>query len=223
MAEAWLINPHRKRRTKAKSRPRHKRYKAKTKRGFSIMAKPKRRNPRRRRHHRRRNPVRMSFSPRRNPRRRHRRRRHNPPAFFANRRRRHYRRNPPALRTLGTDLMWGTAGLVTTKFVGNTITPMVGATITGQPLMRIAWKLAMAYVSAWGLSQVGGDGIFTPAFVGGSMDAAQDFVTNYITPLVPQIAGGGGMGVYYGGPRVPARTGMAAYYRPAPVRHEVVV
>lgn len=195
------------------------------------MARAKRHNPHRRRR-RRRNPVRMSFTPRKraNPR-RHRRRARRNPSFFATRRRRHhYRRNPPQLQALGSDLMWGTGGLVATKFVSNTLTPMVGATITSQPLMRIAWNLGMAYVSAWGLSMLGGDRVFTPAFIGGAMVAAQDFVTNYITPLVPQISGSGGMGVYYQGPRLPAalpavarRPGMGVYYRPPVSRHEVAM
>jgi hypothetical protein len=220
MAEKWLINPARSKRRKNKP------YK---KRSRNPMARAvRRKNPRRRRRHRaRRNPVSIGFK--RNPRRRRRsvRRRRNPPAaLYMNRtrRRRHrYRRNPPELRALGSDLLWGAAGLMGTKFISNTLTPMVGSTIAGQPLMRIAWNLGMAYVSAWGLSMVTSERNFTPAFIGGSMIAAQDFITNYVTPLVPQIAGGG-MGVYYQGPRMlpaPARMGMGVYSRPPVSRHEV--
>ena len=192
------------------------------------MARARRKNPRRRRRHRaRRNPV-LTIRRRSNPRRRRRRARRNPPAaLYMNRRhrRRHgYRRNPPAIRELGSDLLWGTAGLMGTKFISNTLTPMVGATIGSQPLMRIAWNLGMAYVAAWGVSMVTSERNFTPAFIGGAMVAAQDFVTMYVTPLVPQIAGGG-MGLYYQGPRLlnaPGRmAGMGLYSRPPVSRHEV--
>lgn len=101
------------------------------------------------------------------------------------------RRNPPAVRGLARPLMWGAVGLAAQKFVSNTITPMVGATVTGSVPMRIAWGLGMAYVSAWVLEMVGGE--FIPAFIGGSMGPAQDFITNYVTPIVPQISG---MGAY---------------------------
>lgn len=174
-----------------------------------------------------------------NPRRR--RRRHRRHSFFAaNRphRRRRYRRNPlfgrsrrnpPPIRSLGNDLLWGTAGLVATKFASNTLTPMVGSSITAQPIMRIAWNLAMAYVAAWGLAAIGDDKDFTPAFIGGSMIAAQDFVTNYVSPLIPQLTGYNRMGLYYQDPRMAQLPGppgrMGLYYRNgsgAAARHDAV-
>lgn len=157
-------------------------------------------------------------------RRRHRRVHHN-------RRRRHHRnpfslfgrhrRNPPGIKSLTRPLMWGAAGLATAKFVSSTVTPMVGATVTSSVPMRIAWGLGMAYVGAWVLEMLGGD--FQAAFIGGAMSPAQDFITNYVTPIVPQISAyssnvvpmrrgmSGNMGVYSVGPsRAPTTFDMTA-------------
>lgn len=177
-------------------------------------------NPRRRRRKRRNpNPNPNPFRRRRrarlmNPRRRHKRRRN--PLFGHARRRHTYRHNPPAIRGLARPLMWGAAGFVASKFVNNTVTPLVGASMQGSPVTRIGWKLAIAYITAWGLEMLGGE--FTPAFIGASGDAVQDFSNTYLVGTIPGLSG---MGLY----NYQARQGMGLYQfpnRPQIPRHDAV-
>lgn len=185
-------------------------------------------NPRRRK--RRRSRRRMSakqrqyFGRRRSPRRRrkvttlkrHRLYRTNPRRSY--RRRRSYGGNPPAIRSIAGDLGWSAAGFMTTKVVGNMVTPMITGMVGDQPIFRIAVKLGVAYISAWGLSSFMGSRVFMPAMIGGSLEAVQDAVKTFIAPTFPMLAANyEPLQIYYE-PRAMmpavrgARRGMAEYY-----------
>jgi len=218
MAEqAWLINPKRKRRTRT------------TKRRKKPMAVRRRRRVRRRNPNPNPNPRRRRASGQRliplprmlypqrynpNPRRRKRVRRR---AVSSYRRR---RRNPPSMRQVGTTLLpnlgWATAGFMTTKFVGNMVTPMLaGFGLPGngaQPLIRIGTKLGIAYLASWLLEFGFGKKVFVPAFVGGSLEVGQDIVNTYITPFFPTLgAYQDPLEVYYERSMIPGNNNMGAY------------
>jgi hypothetical protein len=65
---------------------------------------------------------------------------------------------------------------------------MIGGMAGGGDIMRIGIKFGVAYLSAWGLEMMLGRRVFTPAFVGGSLDAIQDAVKTFIAPTFPQLA-----------------------------------
>lgn len=166
-----------------------------------------------------------------NRRRRRRRSRRNPAAPFqtsgvysANRRRRRrtsrrryrrnpgYRRNQPAIQPALWDLAYATGGFLGTKWLGNMVMPMLG--VPDQPVMRIGAKIGIAYLGAWGLSNFLGRRYFTPLLLGGSIEAIQDFVKEFVAPQFPQLAAAyEPMGIYYGGNQaaLPA-PGMGSYY-----------
>jgi hypothetical protein len=73
--------------------------------------------------------------------------------------------------------------------------------------MRIGVKLVVAYISAWGLSSFMGARVFTPAMLGGSIEAIQDAVKTFIAPTFPMLADP--LEVYYEPRRLPA--GMGEY------------
>lgn len=77
---------------------------------------------------------------------------------------------------------------MTTKVVGNMVTPMVAGIAGDQPLMRIAVKIGVAYLSAWGLASFMGQRVFMPAMLGGSIEAIQDAVKTFIAPTFPMLA-----------------------------------
>jgi hypothetical protein len=80
------------------------------------------------------------------------------------------------------------------------ITGMVG----DQPIFRIAVKLGVAYISAWGLSSFMGQRVFMPAMIGGSLEAIQDAIKTFIAPTFPMLAANyEPLQIYYE-PRVPA-------------------
>ena len=145
----WLVNPH-------------------PLKGERSMAKTKRR----RRRARRNQPV---LNPRRRRRRavsRFRGFRRNAPTHRRRGRRRH-RRNParrgflagtPPMQQTFMDVLWAGGGFIGTKFVGNMVMPAIGVT---QPLARIAVKAGLAYGTAWGLSMMLGQRLFTPLLLGG--------------------------------------------------------
>jgi hypothetical protein len=114
------------------------------------------------------------------------------------------------------ELGWAGAGFMTTKVVGNFVTPMVAGFVGDQPIMRIAVKLGVAYISAWGLSSFMGQRVFAPAMIGGAMGAIQDVVTTFIAPTFPMLADYGSMGIYVEAPRavpqVRRRGGVGEYY-----------
>lgn len=147
-----------------------------------------------------------------NPRRRRRRRSRN--RRKRSFRRRSFRRNPPTIQTLGTNLGWAAAGFMTTKFVGNMVGQfMPGLAQQGGPLMRMGIKLGIAYVSAWGLEMAFGRRVFTPTFVGGSIEVIQDAVRTFISPMVPQLAAAEyPLEFYYDRPLPPPEERMGAYY-----------
>lgn len=185
----------------------------------------------RRRVTRRRNPnpnprVRAHF--RRTPARR-RRRNPNPNPNPRRRRRVSYRRattkrrrrNPPSMRRVGTHLMpqlgWATAGFMSTRIVGNMITPLLGGLTMGQPLVRMGTKLGVAYLAAWMLEFVGGRHVFTPAFIGGSIEVIQDFAKTFIAPMIPALgAYQEPLEVYYERPAAAenGNNGIGVYYQP---------
>jgi len=97
-----------------------------------------------------------------------------------------------------------------TKFVGNMAAPMLGA-LGGQPIVRMGVKLGLAYATAWGLEAALGRNVFTPAFLGGSLEVVQDAVRTFISPMIPQLAAAEyPLSIYYEAPALPARVG--AYY-----------
>jgi len=188
-----------------------------------------------RRRRRRRNPnPRVRSHYRRTPARRRRRSNPNPNPnprtrrrYYARARstvRRRRRRNPPTMRQIQTHLLptlgWVTAGFMATRVVGNMVTPMLGGLTMGQPIMRMATKLGVAYLGAWLLEMGFGKRVFTYAFVGGSMEVVQDFAKTFIAPMFPMLGayqeplevyyersaienGGNGIGAYYTGETVP--------------------
>lgn len=160
---------------KAKKRRRHKRKKA-----FGFAANPKRRKRYRRKVH----ALRRHTTYRTNP--RHRRRR-----------RSSYRSNPPSVRSIAGEIGWGAAGYMTTKVVGNFVTPMVGGVVGTSDIARIGVKIGVAYLSAWALSLAFGQRVFMTAMIGGSLEAIQDATKTFIAPTFPMLADYGGMGVYY--------------------------
>jgi hypothetical protein len=167
-------------------------------------------NPRRRRRrknavHRRRHRVAGHYS---NPRRRRRRsyamnprrRKHWVRSHMSNprRRRRHsYRRNPPRMQSLLTDTAYAGLGFIGTKFAVGAVLPAIG--IASAPsLTSMVAKGACAYVVAWAGENFLGSQTFMPLFLGGVATVIQDFVTLYLTPSFPALAG----------------NELAAYYRP---------
>ncbi len=152
------MNPKRRRRRK----------RARSRRGFFAS------NPHRRyRRHRKR-------SYRMNPRPRHRR--------YRSRRRSFGFSRTPAVRTIANDIGWAAAGFMSTKVVGNMVSPMIAGAIGDQPIVRIGLKLGVAYLSAWGLSSFMGSRVFMPAMLGGSLEAIQDAVKTFIAPTFPMLA-----------------------------------
>lgn len=133
------------------------------------------------------NPVfRMTRS---NPRRRRR--------YRAKARRHHYRRNPPAIRPIMNDILYAGIGYMGTKFAVGAVLPSIGIAASPPSLTGIAAKLGTAYGVAWlGEKFIGGDK-FKPIFIGGVVSAIQDFVTLYIAPSVPALAGPYDLGAYY--------------------------
>lgn len=205
MSELWLLNPHsikggrkmnpHRRRRKAARKAGRKRRRAP--RG-QFVANPKRRrhstsffgNPRRRRHYQARS-------------RSHRRRSY---------RRRSYRSNPPAIRSIAGELGWAAAGFMTTKVVGNMVTPMVSGIAGDQPIMRIAVKVGVAYLSAWGLASFMGQRVFMPAMLGGSIEAIQDAIKTFIAPTFPMLAANyEPLEAYYEPRYLPGPRGMGEY------------
>lgn len=145
-------------------------------------------NPRRRRRVSRRR-ARYYANP--NPRKRIRRRRHYVTGHMSNprRRRRHsYRRNPPRVQSLLTDVAYAGLGYVGTKFAIGAILPAVG--ISAAPgLTSMFAKGAAAYIVAWTGENFLGPQTFMPLFLGGAATVIQDFVTLYLTPTFPGLAG----------------------------------
>lgn len=201
MAENWLLNPQRIGKGNSMNPRRRKgrrRMTAKQRRYFGE-------NPRRKRKRSKRRVTTL---------RRHRTYRVNP----SRRRRRSYSGNPPAIRSIAGDLGWSAAGFMTTKVVGNMITPMITGMVGDQPIFRIAVKLGVAYISAWGLSSFMGSRVFMPAMIGGSLEAVQDAVKTFIAPTFPMLAANYEPLQMYYEPRAMmpavrgARRGMAEYY-----------
>lgn len=153
------------------------RRKAPTKRRKRAPVKRYYRAPRRRR---RRNP-----NPNPNPPRRKRRYYRSRRSTYRGRR---GRRNPPAVMTLMPHLGWATAGFMATRFLGNTVTPMFVGITGDQPLFRMAIKLGVAYLGAWALEMGFGRKVFVPAFVGGSLEVAQDAIKTYVAPTFPFLS-----------------------------------
>jgi hypothetical protein len=136
-----------------------------------------------------------------NPRRR---RRHVARSY--SRRRHSYGHNPPGIRSIAGDLGWAAAGFMSTKVVGNMVTPMIAGVVGTNDIIRIGIKLGVAYVSAWSLSSFMGQRVFMPAMVGGSLEAIQDAIKTFIAPTFPMLAANyEPLQLYYEQPRnVPA-------------------
>ncbi len=141
--------------------------------------------------------------------------------YYANPRRRRYRRNfmrgAPGIRSVAGDLGWSAAGFMTTKVVGNMVTPMIAGVVGDQPIVRIGVKLGVAYVSAWALSSFMGSRVFMPAMIGGSLEAIQDAIRTFIAPTFPMLAANYEPLQLYYEPRaqmqrLPARRGLGTYY-----------
>lgn len=153
-------------------------------------------NPRRRRRVRsvRRSRRRYYANPA-NPRRRRRRRSY---GFMSTRRHsRRYRRNPPRVQSLLTDTAYAGLGYVGTKFAVGAVLPAIGVS-PAPSLTSMVAKGAVAYVVAWAGENFLGQQTFMPLFLGGAATVIQDFVTLYLTPSFPGLAG----------------NELAAYYRP---------
>ncbi len=120
-----------------------------------------------------------------NPRRKHRSSRRR---SHSRRRSRSFRHNPPAVRTIASDLGWAAAGFMSTKIVGNMTAPMLAGMGGDQPVIRVGLKLGIAYLSAWALSSFMGSRVFMPAMLGGSIEAIQDAVKTFIAPTFPMLA-----------------------------------
>lgn len=111
--------------------------------------------------------------------------------------RRHYRKNPPRVQSLLTDTAYAGLGYVGTKFAVGAILPAIG--ISPAPsLTSMLAKGAVAYGVAWAGENFLGQQTFMPLFLGGAATVIQDFVTLYLTPSFPGLAG----------------NDLAAYYRP---------
>lgn len=152
-------------------------------------------SPRRRRAraHRRRSYARNPANPRRR-RRRYYARNENP----RRRRRTHrYRRNPPRVQSLLTDTAYAGLGFIGTKFAVGAVLPAIGIPAT-PGLTSMFAKGACAYIVAWAGENFLGSQTFMPLFLGGAATVIQDFVTLYLTPSFPALAG----------------NELAAYYRP---------
>ena len=165
-SEAWLINPRRKRRRAKTTRRRRRNPGHYTAKAPSV---------------RRRTAVRSPLAA--NPRRRRRR-------TSSRRRRASYRRNPPQLQTIFNQLIPVTTGFIATKFVGNMVAPMLGNVLPGNggPFMRIAMKVGIAYLTAWGAENFMGHRFFMPVMLGGSIEAIQDFTREFVSPMFPALA-----------------------------------
>lgn len=126
---------------------------------------------------------------------------------------RRYRSNPAPIRSIAGDLGWAAAGFMTTKVVGNMAAPMLAGIGGDQPLIRIAMKLGVAYLSAWGLESFVGRRVFVPAMIGGSLEAIQDAVKTFIAPTFPMLAANyEPLEIYYHYPTAPALPGKLSEY-----------
>ena len=171
------MNPRRRRRRKARAYRRNE-------------------NPRRRRRVRAVRRRRYYANPA-NPRRR---RRHYVTGHMSNPRRRRshrYRRNPPRMQSLLTDTAYAGLGFIGTKFAVGAVLPAIGIPAT-PGLTSMFAKGACAYIVAWAGENFLGSQTFMPLFLGGAATVIQDFVTLYLTPSFPALAG----------------NELAAYYRP---------
>jgi hypothetical protein len=160
-------------------------------------------NPRRRRRRSSRRAASIFGNPRRH------RRRH---SYRARARRHSYRRNPPAIRGIAGELGWAAAGFMTTKVVGNMVTPMVAGIAGTSDISRIGIKIAVAYLSAWGLASFMGQRVFMPAMLGGSIEAIQDAIRTFIAPTFPMLAANYEPLEAYYEPRFLSRPGGMAEY-----------
>ena len=95
-------------------------------------------------------------------------------------------------QNLGMATLWAGAGFMGTKFIGNMagtfLAPWTGP--EAMPLVRIASKAGIAYVSAWTLETMFGKRMvnFETVFLGGMIEVIQDTVRTYISPQVPLLA-----------------------------------
>lgn len=168
------MNPKRRRRRRVKRNdPSPRRRRARAHRRRSYARNPA--NPRRRR--------RRYYARNENPRRRRYSRRH--------------RRNPPRVQSLLTDTAYAGLGFIGTKFAVGAVLPAIGIPAT-PGLTSMFAKGACAYIVAWAGENFLGSQTFMPLFLGGAATVIQDFVTLYLTPSFPALAG----------------NELAAYYRP---------
>jgi len=108
-----------------------------------------------------------------------------------------YRRNPPRVQSLLTDTAYAGLGFIGTKFAVGAVLPAIGIPAT-PGLTSMFAKGACAYIVAWAGENFLGSQTFMPLFLGGAATVIQDFVTLYLTPSFPALAG----------------NELAAYYRP---------
>jgi len=91
---------------------------------------------------------------------------------------------------------------------------MLAGITGGGDIMRIGIKFGVAYIAAWGLEMMLGKRVFTPAFVGGSLDAIQDVIKTYVAPTFPQL--GDPLALYYEPMMLPPRRGAIGEYYQGP-------
>lgn len=175
----WLINPVKKRRVVKMAVRKRKRVKRKSYRRNPVVRIGKKTayasNPRRRR-------VKRTVS------------------------RRRYRRNPvsfrgaPAIRPVLNDVGYAALGFMSTKIVGGFVSPYLAF---GNPLINLAVKGGVAYVTAWLVSDFfAGKKNFTPILIGGMAEPIQELVNVYVSPMLPGIIPAAPLSAY---------PGMAAY------------
>jgi hypothetical protein len=83
------------------------------------------------------------------------------------------------------DSVYVVGGFIGTKMLANTVLPMVGVQ---QPIARIAVKGALAAALGYAGKQFLGQNIGNMLMLGGMVEAVNDAVQTYVTPLVPALA-----------------------------------
>lgn len=116
-------------------------------------------------------------------------------------RRRRYRRNPGfggVLPSTGfvMDAVYVTGGFIGTKVLAGMVLPMVGIQ---QPLFRIGAKVVLAGALGWAGKAFLGKSTGQFLMLGGMVEAVNDAVQTYVSPMVPALAMSSYPGLEYAG------------------------
>jgi len=127
--------------------------------------------------------------------------------------RRRYRRNPALTSFLPStgfvkDAAFVTAGFIGNKMLANMVLPMIGVQ---QPMFRIGSKVVLAGVLGWAGKAVLGASAGQYLALGGMVEAVNDAVQTYVTPMFPALSVSSYPELSYYGNEMSAYPGLSSY------------